>query len=378
MHISSGLRERSPTEAMRLVKIEGNPYEMGVSFGRQTSEILRTKLNRMLKGGNLAYATADGKTHFTSFNEAACVARKFRTAVEAKFPEIIDYMRGIAFGARIKEKELETVAFGYIPTTECSAFVIKGRASLEKRTLVAKNADNPYPTKDDDVILVFAKPKDGFSFVGFGAFPELPGYFEGMNERGLTIAGAGVRVKDGYSSYVRGGNVGAPVPILQTVAYWHSEDVDDALEYLRMVPRGFRGRNLLITDRHDCVVKAELSFESTNIMNPLVDDGFAAATNHFSSPKMSSLNEAGRSSKLRLRRLTKLLRQNYGRIDIERAQCILKDHANGPGNCSICRHGRSKTNGAIIFHPKERRFWVTSGNPCENEFQAFRMPQTAS
>ena len=80
----------------------------------------------------------------------------------------------------------------------------------------------------------------------------------------------------------------------------------------------------------------------------------------------------------RLNRITKLLTQMDGKLEIKSIQNILKDHFDHP--FSVCLHDSdefipitqtSKTCLSIVMDLSQKIIFYTKGNPCQNHVESF-------
>jgi hypothetical protein len=159
--------------------------------------------------------------------------------------------------------------------------------------------------------------------------------------------------------------------------------VDEALSYAESKPGGYMGLNVLLIDDKGDAAKIERAYGSINTIVPekasYPTNFTIAATNHFSSRKMNKLGPSSEknysSSYYRYDRIKELLTSKAGQISFSTFEAFSRDHGNGPGDLSICRHGKSIcTNSAFIVEPKRRRLHVLTGTPCQNKYTVFHCP----
>ncbi|QCS44090.1 C45 family peptidase [Natrinema versiforme] len=191
--------------------------------------------------------------------------------------------------------------------------------------------------------------------------------YKGVNDRGLVAANTyidanrdDIELEDQY----RNGTVIRRV--LEECA-----TVADARTLLESIPtRQLMAQTLFLADETDAVLLE---------VNPLeeriaVDDGDAVTrTNHF----VQSRSAETESSRRRRRRAMELLADGGDEIDRESLWRFAADHANGPGDKSICRHpepetddyafGQLTTASAAVFEGGSPTVEVAMGNPCETE-----------
>jgi hypothetical protein len=379
---------------------------MGKQRGEKLGDMIRAKRDRWI--GSAKPASIDEKAVASKLHEVREAADKSEDAINKKFPEITEELKGIANGARIPYEDLKLMLLGYIPSKEpfkpdlmkpqvsssglpveeCSSFAATGPATSDGVPLIAKNGDYSAPQFagcgwgliEEDACLIYAEPADGNRYIAVGAYPEWPGNSEGLNEKGLALCGSGVTpYYETKEAYAKAKPVGVPIHYLQSVIYAKCDNVEDALAYLEIAPRGYNGRNLNMVDTDGHVLKAEVSFEHLNLIRPYVNANYAAnwfvaGTSHFASDKMNWMGpqeEEYPSTYRRFERIMALLTRHAGTIDFDFAKQVMRDHAYGPGGWSICRHGPVHTLASYIMQPTLGRVWCCVGHPCENEYEAF-------
>ncbi len=105
------------------------------------------------------------------------------------------------------------------------------------------------------------------------------------------------------------------------------------------------------------------------------DDRVVVRTNHFVD---SESTETESSAQRRRRAKTLLTDERDGQLDREALWTVARDHANGPGDDSVCRHPDPETDepnafeqlttaSAAIFQGGSPAVEVVMGNPCEDE-----------
>lgn len=380
---------------IRIAMVKGKPYEMGQQRGEQLADMVRAKMERALKFDMWARLIAKIPEEM---EKRRAVADKFEDAINKKFPEIIDEFRGLADGAKVRYEDLKFALFGDIPTKypykdlmrpqidstglpieECSGFAATGPATADEHPIIAKNGDYSPNLREEDACLIYAEPAGGNRYIAVGAYPE-SFKSDGLNEKGLALCGSGVNIhNEAHEAYEKGKPIGVPLHHLQSVIYAQCNNVDDAIAYLKMSPRGYVGRNLNLVDTEGNILKAEISFEHINLIWPYENAMFAAnwfvaGASHFASKAMnwiSSTEEEYPSSYKRFDRYMELLTANAGKIDFDFAKRVIRDHKNGPGGWSICRHGPVYTLESYIIQPADGRVWCCVGHPCENEYEPF-------
>jgi hypothetical protein len=183
-----------------------------------------------------------------------------------------------------------------------------------------------------------------------------------MNEKGLVVVSAAA------SNMERDGHATAVGRMLT-----RASSVREAIEMVR------RGRvhgpiHYIVGDRSEIALIEVINGNRYEVL--IKKDGTVFHTNHFILNEMTNLNPRVKPSSLaRMERIDALLSE--GPFDTEAFIAFTRDHANGPGDHSICRHskerGRSseRTLSAIVFFlPGEGspKVWTSLDQPCQSTF----------
>jgi len=201
-------------------------------------------------------------------------------------------------------------------------------------------------------------------YVGFGS-SNRPGIWCGFNDSGLVIVGSTSYIKTQASDLEL-------INVLYQVEQEALETSSCVKEACRLVmdlvsskaARGLPvGANLLIADRSSAVALEIAGTEYA--LEFLSAKPYLMRTNHFS--LLSHLNaprETNRSSYLRFGRAAAILDQGRGPDDLVK---LTRDHRNGPGENSVCRHGEAfKTVSSVIIDVSRqmRAQYVLNSSPC--------------
>jgi hypothetical protein len=187
----------------------------------------------------------------------------------------------------------------------------------------------------------------------------------GINEKGLVVVSAAA------SNFKKEGPMTTVGKILSKVS-----SVDGVIE---MVKRGeIQGPiSYLVGDRSMIAIVEVIDGRQNAFLAR--QDGLLSHTNHFILKETKLLNpKMGVSSQTRLNRIEKVLSDKP--FTKEKFVAFTKDHTNGPGNNSICRHDSGGTrssertlSAAVFYLPKEGapEIWVALGQPCQSAFQRY-------
>lgn len=196
--------------------------------------------------------------------------------------------------------------------------------------------------------------------------------YQGLNEAGLAVANTFVDQADeslDEDERVRNG------ALVRSVLE-RCDTVDEAVAHVRdTAVERLKGLTLFLADDTDATV---LEVDPRGPRVERVADGVTPRTNHFPG------EDPGESSGYRLDRLHELVADLPGDVTAADLLDVARDHRNGPGPNSICRHpnagqedphilSESTTVGTSIFLPGEGRLVCVPGNPCEGHATSYRV-----
>lgn len=373
----------------RIVKVKGSSREMGRQHGEQLADLLlRYRESVASYYGRVGYL-GERLARTIELNEKE---------LERVAPHLIEELHGIAEGAKLPYENIlsmylcpEIVAVQppdavyqryYREETQqdCTSFAAGGKATVDGAPLLAQTRDTS-PSGVEFRITVIATPHEGYSYVAHSR-PTLNGGY-GVNSKGVSIAAPTVHTLDGVAAINSGKPSGITDSTLSKIVMEKCASVHDALEYAESKPGGYMGLNVLLVDERGNMAKVERSYDSINTKIPerasCPTNFIMAATNHFSSKKTNELGPSSEkdyaSSYHRHDRIMELLTSKAGHISYDMFEDFSRDHGNGPGDLSVCRHGKTIcTNSAFIIELKKRRLHVLTGTPCQNRFTAFECP----
>lgn len=347
-----------------IIEVKGGPRERG----QQQGEAARLQIHRTLTRYQELLPKAVGLT----WAEGSLEARKFLPYGEQAFPQFVEELRGIAEGASVSFDEIWTINC-YESLFEsrqqvwgCTSFAVRGDCTANGHVLVAHNED--WNSIDvDNVYLVRATPRSGPPFIGMTYGPLLVNI--GLNAEGIAVAIDSV--------YPTDSRVGVP-RILCSRAVLYAQTIGQAIRASVAKLRA-GGYGYLLADANGELYCVETSATTHDILYG--DDGWLVHTNHYLSPKMKVLEEAGAysSSHVRLNRARRLLRAQLGQVSVESIQMVLRDHVNFPD--SICvhedpdepPHDREQTLVSMIMDLTERVMWAAPGPPCQGEYSRYEL-----
>jgi len=321
---------------MRKVMLKGDYSEMGWQYG----EIMK-------KEGFDLSEPSDSKV---------ILAKKSEDEVKKYFPEIIDEMRGFSETSGVKYYKVMSLILtvGVVPS--CTSFAAAGHATKDGKTIFGRNYDMFYWMKKGAETYA-TYPKGANSSIGNTDI--FIGREDGINDRGLAVGLAAV--------HSEGMKPGFIFPIVVRLLLDKCADVDEAIKLATKIPH-LKSMTYLLADKSGKMAALEVTTNKIHVRQPSSD--YIIITNQFQDPKMQeleTLNERPPDSPQRYNGVNRLLSANLGKIDLDFAKKILRDHEN-----LICSHIefiKLGTLWSIVASPGERTAWIADGHPCKTEYQ---------
>lgn len=274
------------------------------------------------------------------------------------FPEIIEEIRGIADGQKIKADSLYAVLFSMyalVKVTNCSSFVIKNEESF----LLGRNSD--FLTEIEKLYmncLYSFKESDSYAFSGnTTAFVEME---DGVNQAGLAIALTSVfpdQLKPGI-------NVGMILRMLLEKCC----TVEETLDLLNIIPRCSAG-TLVIADPSGDACLVEFTNDKL-VSSTLENKGYFCATNSFHLPEMLSRKIAIDDdwfAEERFQTLQDYLTGNFQHMNLAEAKKLLAGKFG-----FLCQYNRKTGKDTVwsaIYDLNNRKVYRCEGNPARKKYQ---------
>lgn len=384
-------------QAIPVIRLEGPARERGVQRGELMRQMIARRVDRILQGYR-GLATREELFRLADESEAA---------LRRRAPDTIAELRGMSDGARIPWDDLRvaslvrTVGFqavlgSTLRLEDCLCVLASNSATADGSPLLGKNADYVTSVSGvEDLFVMEVIPDRGFAHIGIGVYPEKVCQPEGMNERGLAIVGAGQYPSDGRDAFAARRPTGPDIYQLYGDILSACATVTEAIDAMREPPHGYTGRVMILADATGAWAKVEITYSLIKVYEPEPDARYAA--NHvaagtsgvFSSREMQSLitdrNDRPGAYR-RYDRTMDLLVGRAGTIDADAIKSILRDHYDGPGLTSPCKHvdpaivdtlpplEALPSLSSVVFEPATGRAWLTKGAPCVSDFVEISVP----
>ncbi|MBN1845296.1 MAG: prolyl oligopeptidase family serine peptidase [Sedimentisphaerales bacterium] len=311
----------------RVLLLAGTPYQMGYQQGRLLSDEIKTLVQTVLTVSQAGFDPATGGL------EGAW--RRCRPFIE---PRHLQEMEGLADGAGIELVKVQR-ANVFPELFHCSGFALFGRATQQGRLLHGRILD--YMTEaglQNQAVITVARPqgRHGFISVGYAGFL---GSVTGMNEKQIAIGEMGGRGEGHWD--------GMPMSFLVRLALEQADTLSEAVEIFRRTPR---------TCEYYYVIS-----------DGKIPDARALAC----TPDQFELLKPGQSHPLlphgmpdtvlvsgddRYEHLARLVRQQYGSIDLDAALDLM----NRPVAMESCLH-------RVLFVPAEGKLLAADAAEATGE-----------
>jgi len=336
-----------------MIEVRGSSYEMGRQHGEQAGDLVRKYLIliQQLAGKPLDLLCRN--------------AERFLPLIERLSPKFVEEIRGLAEGAEISFPEallcqVRTQAV-YAGEAGCTAFALRGEATLGGNVLIGQNQDLE-PEYADVAIALRVSPTDGRPRALMLTFAGQLGYF-GMNEFGMAH----------FANSLFGCNLHLGVPPYPTKrVILEQKTVQQAIAVLRNHPASCAG-NLVLADGQGEIADVEFRPQGIALFSDTHPD-LRLHSNHYLTSEFASFEDlAVPDSTARLCRMRTLISEAWGKISVETLKGILADHDGFPAG--ICRHGASNwhTLFGYIAEPAKGVLHLRRGHGCLGTWTSFQV-----
>jgi hypothetical protein len=390
--------------------IEGAPYERGYQHGF----LLAPEIGSVLR--TLKYITPLNTGKKWSFYVEAA-SKLFTSHIDTEF---IEEMRGIADGATVAgirtsfeeiltwngymelvnywwprfQKKLED---GTSEKQHCSAFIATGAATRTHGIVMGHNSWDQFVIGQHMNLILDILPSDGYRmFMQSG-----PGYIDSFTDFFITGAGI-IGTETTIAGFKHFKEDAAPEFFRARKAMQYGSDIEGWVKLMEKDNNGGYANSWLLGDiKTNEIARFEQGLEYSNLSKTA--NGYFSGFNAPEDARIRNL-ECGptgyqdiRSTGARRVRWESLLKENYGKIDIDIAARMLADHydvylqqENHPGMRTICGHSDidpaefTGLSGTVPFRPagafdgkvtsselaKNLCFWACFGRACGEPFNA--------
>lgn len=349
-------------QTIKRIRVEGNAYECGKKIGEQASK----EIHHTLK----TYKQLFIDLNKTSWDKARERAASYIPWIEEYDPLIMDEIKGISEGAKVELLDIVTLntRSEIISETDgCTSLAVVPSGTKNNKTLLAQNWDWMDAIKPSLIIMEIIQPNRPkvLMCTEAGIIGKI-----GMNDSGIGVCLNFLSTTEQ--------DYGVPVHIVLR-GILNSKLFSQAVGQISRLQRG-TSANYLIATKEGEALDIESTCDDYDAIYPSED--IIVHSNHFYGPKHIKVKDLARmkfpDTHLRHGRGEKLLRKEYGKIDMETVKSLLSDHINYPD--AICRHGEtlgplpgrplpSNTVFSIIMNLTDGYFELAPGQPCHTPFE---------
>jgi len=396
-----GVRRLGPAwmtklDGVYVLYLEGSPYETGLQHGT----LLHDEINqgelvylREYLHNEIRHSVAGGNPLLSKFAEETMMAMYY-DPISARHPdEVKQALRGLSQGSGIPYKTIARVmthsdsgqtiegkvyknrkyhpALDSFAGSGCTTFIALGKAAKDGHVIHGRNFDYPGGGWFDRFpVVAFVRPSSGQRYVMLTSAGMHTGGVTGLNESGLTVAWNTAITTDVEPS-------GIPIFSLADKILREAENMDQALSIIKN-NRPSCGYIITISSaREQQGIAIELTRRKM-VLVPL-EDNLIAIANSFRDPELRKDEIAATwseviNSQSRTLRMTRLLRDNFGRIDPQKGAEFLGDHFDTNTNRERATGdviGQSSNVSSVVIDSTAMKFWVASGSaPAANGIYA--------
>lgn len=354
---------------MRFLELSGDHYQIGWQHGRQVFD----RRPQILAAMNLrlAFLRRHGPDTRNSVDEMA-------EYWQVQNRPTWEMLQGMADALQLGWDDYFTYTLAsYLadraplqsPAHECSVWAAAGGVTSDGQPVLVKNRDYR-PDHRDLQCLASVKAAQGYAYMYLTSAGS-PGVFSsGMNARGLAVADTHVsptQIGPGMPRY------SAMMHILEACGR-----VEEAVDYLKGV-RHVGDGTLVLADADGDMAVFETGHHGSGLIRS--DDGFVVSSNHFRSPGLidawvdHSPVELLGSTRARYVKMSQALETARGEVDASWAKRLMATH--GDALSALCRHveldPKATTISTVIFEPQARRVYICDGQPCQSEFEEWKL-----
>ncbi len=336
---------------MRVIRVEGDPVELGRSHGRAFA-----------RGAHDLFRCYCGALKIPQERLREGLQR-MEDNMAAVCPDILEELRGIADGAGMAYQDVlllnGSVEFGAIDDhAHCTNVAFAG---TPHGVLHGHNHDVAPSLAVPFVVAEHARPDCGEP-VKRVVWTGTVWTAAAVNAQGLTSSVADVWVTDTNWDH------GIPINTLTTLPTRRCATVDEAVELLNEIAPINFGYNFLLTDASSKAAVVERSPTRCGVR--YLEGRALWSTNHFCLPEMREVMAAPaellRDSHDRWERLETIVADSAWPWDMDGLQMALRDHAQPGGLCQHSGPGQAGmyTSHSHIMVPAQFQLLIADGLPC--------------
>lgn len=371
-------------EGLLVVRLKGQPFDMGYASGRllrDQTHTLEREFLEMIRG----YVPQDWKikllqNYITYRNRRLSdfIPLDYRLQIYGStlgcpdtHPQFGDYYNRVLNYHAAQDVSYMMIDNPLVSRAGCTAFAAWGKASAGGHLITGRNFDwEAAEVFSRDRVVILCEPDGGIPFISL-AWAGMAGVVSGMNRAGVsvTINGAPCALPDDTAS---------PVAMVARDVLQKTHNLTEALDIIRKA-KVFVSTIWLVGSRADGkFVVVEKTPEGTAVRES--DSESIIAANHFQTDAMKSLNRntnfmVESTSVSRYARIDELLRSARGKIDSQVVAEFLRDRKL-PGGATAGETHRGTLNACIATHAvvmdlSDGIFWAATPPNQLGKFVAF-------
>lgn len=349
----------------RYIEVKGNAYERGQQIGKALGDRVLANYNNLVshyKGLGSDYADWEGM-----------VEGRYVDIMKQWTPEVLDELRGVADGSGLPFSTVLATTCYYersfdVDSVEaadkCTSFLATGKATKDGSTIIAQTNDEDLNEMlwELDVTIHHVDPETGYESLIY-THPGIPAMM-GMNNRGVAVTW----------TYIDNGKIGHGVPT--TVIIRHLLELgstQEAIDYCREVPHDIPNE-FGVGDSKGNIACIECF---PNVVNVGTDDTYLVHTNHnLFSPDEPECSVSATTHN-RLENITKLVKENLGKIDVEVAEGFFRFHDEENPRGNICVHPRGEapwriSMASMVYDLTHGEMHIAHGPACEHPYRDYK------
>ncbi|AVX21520.1 Acyl-coenzyme A:6-aminopenicillanic acid acyl-transferase [Carboxydocella sporoproducens DSM 16521] len=366
----------------QIIETIGSDYPMGVLQGRMAKQQIAEMWQKVQDSTLLAHnrpPLMPKPLHLLHCQKKADTFLK--NYLQRALPEECERIHGLAQGAALPEEALlfmQVLEMELVPKADTYTltaglgFVAGPQATIQEEVLICSIWDFALPV-EDQLLVRKSWPRQGNSSLDV-TLAHLAGCLGGVNQHGLAVALFPAYAADSLSLKA------VPLNLLVQKVLASTATAEEGAALLEKYHRDI-GATVCLADSSGKIILLELS--RTDQARRQAETGMNWITTRFTS-QLPQVTEAYFSKKAhpsfqglpihqpaqeRARQLQEKIQQ-VGLLEPENILPLLRDHGQGQGENSLCRHGKMLTTQlAFILQPRLKRLWVYLGSPCLNQWQ---------
>jgi len=347
----------------KLVKVKGDPYQIGLQYGEACSKEIKGFLENL-------YGLIHSQFSLT-MDQILKRIKPYHKFGYKYAPHLMEEIKGMGVGAGISFEEAFFLnARGELTyeqeTEECTSYVVSKQLSSDNQLFMGQHVDM-VPKNEDLGVILHIIPEKGPEILTWTIAGSIGQ--SGVNSKGLARCGNGL--------FSRGIKRGLPAQLVFRLLL-EQESVDSALELFKKLERT-KASNYLIGDASGKSVDIEAAADTFRVLE--MRDGFLCHTNHFTHPDLLKFenipdkpDDVRQNSIIRYQRIQELSKEKK-QLSEEDVFNFLRDHKNAPN--SICSHAQKgitpyQSVACVLAKPGAGKLYACKGTPCKNTYEEYR------